>query len=75
MTSIISNEKNETLKLLQAALASTTTASQMGHKDMTMVLKVYGAWMQSGNESEIEKMERALNCRAPSVPHLKINKQ
>ncbi|MBY3789531.1 tyrosine-type recombinase/integrase [Photobacterium carnosum] len=50
-------------------------ASQMGHKDMTMVLKVYGAWMQSGNESEIEKMERALNCRAPSVPHLKINKQ
>ena len=29
MTSIISNEKDETLKLLQAALASTTTASQM----------------------------------------------
>ncbi|WP_146146330.1 hypothetical protein [Photobacterium kishitanii] len=35
-------------------------ASQMGHKDMTMVLKVYGTWMPSGNESEIEKMEMAL---------------
>ena len=50
-------------------------ASQMGHKDMTMVLKVYATWMPSGNESEIEKMEQALkqSCPiyAPSVPHLK----
>lgn len=46
-------------------------ASQMGHKDMTMVLKVYGTWMPSGNDSEIEKMERALTSRAPSVPHFK----
>ncbi|WP_275668944.1 site-specific integrase [Photobacterium phosphoreum] len=47
-------------------------ASQMGHKDMTMVLKVYATWMPSGNESEIEKMEQALkqSCPiyAPSVP-------
>lgn len=46
-------------------------ASQMGHTDMTMVLKVYGIWMPSGNDSEIEKMERALNKSVPLVSHLK----
>ncbi|PSW65643.1 hypothetical protein C0Z01_20390 [Photobacterium kishitanii] len=30
-----------------------------------MVLKVYGTWMPSGNESEIEKMEMALRQSYP----------
>lgn len=57
--------------MLNNAVNPSFIASQMSHTDMTMVLKVYGIWMPSGNDSEIEKMERVLKQSVPLVPHLK----
>ncbi|AWK84059.1 hypothetical protein BST98_18930 [Photobacterium damselae] len=57
--------------LLNSGANPAFIASQMGHSDMSMVISVYGAWMPSNNESEIAKIERQLNCIAPSAPHRK----
>ncbi len=41
-------------------------ANQMGHKDFTMLVKVYGKWMEDASEGEIQRIWQAMQLSAKS---------
>ncbi|OQX33198.1 MAG: hypothetical protein B0D91_14935 [Oceanospirillales bacterium LUC14_002_19_P2] len=42
-------------------------AEQMGHSDMSMVMRVYGAWMPGSSKREVERVWNALEKITPQV--------